>query len=104
MHDWLASARLWQAVGISAVTVVTLHLWRRLFPEDHHMQMGWMDWCGYYACVGALFLLVGSLAGWQNLTGAGLLLLLPLYPVAILGMLGKLDNTVTDIIRAVRRR
>lgn len=104
MPDWLSSSRVWQALGISAAVIVGLPVWRRLFPKEHHMQMGWMDWCGYYACIGALFVTAGFFGEWMALALAGGLLLIPLYPIAILGLLGRLDDTVTDIIHAIRRR
>lgn len=107
MNEILEALRrpaVWQALLIAGITAVVLPVWHHLFPKPHHMQMGWMDWCGYYACIGVIFIMAGGTVGWMGLMAAGMFLLLPLYPLAILGILGKLDDVLMDIVRFFRRR
>lgn len=42
--------------------------------------------------------------GWMGLMAAGTFLLFPLYPIAFLGILGKLDDVLMDVARYFRRR
>lgn len=66
--------------------------------------MNWLDWCGHFALVGIGVIFIGGLAGFEALMMAGVLLVCVLYPIAILGILGRFDEMISEIIRALRRR
>lgn len=103
-EPWLIRPDLWLIFSLATVIAIASTAWKRIKHPDEYPQMGWMDWCGHYALTGILVILVAGILGLKQLAAAGMLLLLPLYPIALLGILGKLDDTVTDIIRAIRRR
>lgn len=89
---------------LAALIAVASTTWKRIKHADECLQMSWLDWCGHYALTGILVIIAAGILGFKPLAAAGVLLLIPLYPIALLGILGKLDDAVTDIIRAIRRR
>ncbi|WP_228223316.1 hypothetical protein [Marinobacter nauticus] len=66
--------------------------------------MNWLDWCGHFALVGIFTILISAVIGMRTLAMAGLFLLVPLYPIAILGLLGKVDDVRVSFLRAWRKR
>ncbi len=104
IEPWLVRPDLWLVLSLATVITIASTAWKRIKHPDECPQMNWMDWCGHYALTGILVIIVAGVLGLKQLAAAGVLLLLPLYPIALLGILGKLDDAATDIIRAIRRR
>jgi hypothetical protein len=98
------AASFLQGVALATVIIVALTLRLRLLRHEEYKQMHWLDWCGYYALFGFLLILVGGIAGCRVVMSAGALMLLPLYPIAILGLLCKLDDMLTSFMRGWRKR
>lgn len=94
----------WWGVLLSGCIAVASTLWKRFRHADEYFQMNWMDWCGNYAVKGIITIFVGGFTGSYVIMSAGAVLLLPFYPLAILGLLGKADDIITDIARAIRKR
>ena len=94
----------WWGVSIATTIAVAVTLRIRLFRADEYRQMTWMEWCGHYALAGILTILLSAIIGWQPLSLAGTLLLFPLYPIAILGLIGKVDDMRVSFLRGLRRR
>jgi hypothetical protein len=90
-------------VGLVIVSIIGVGL-----PAYHKhkggSELSWMDWCGYYAMIGVAVLLASAFIQWPPLTTVGLFLLVPLYPIAILGIIGRLDEVRASAIRHWRRR
>jgi hypothetical protein len=98
------SPDFWWGIGIATAIAIAAALRMKLFRSDEYRQMTWMDWCGHFALIGIAVILVGGLAGFKAVTAAGVILLVGLYPIAILGLLGRFDEMISEIIRAIRRR
>lgn len=104
MSGWGVSPDFWQGLALATVIAVLAALRLKHYRADEYPQMGWMDWCGHFALVGVFTILLSAVVGWPPLTLAGLLLLFPLYPIAVLGLLGKLDDARVTLLRAWRER
>jgi len=94
----------WWGVGVATAIAAAATLRLRFFRVDEYRQMSWMDWCGHYALLGIAILLLSAFVDWQPLSVAGLLLFFPLYPIALLGVIGKLDDMRASLLRDWRRR
>jgi hypothetical protein len=92
------------AIMVSGLTAILLALEMRIFRKEIYDQTGWMDWCGYFALAGIPIILVGGILDLRILMAAGVLLLFPLYPIAILGLIGKLDDIRISLVRGWRER
>jgi len=98
------SPDFWWSLGMATVIAIAATVRLKIWWADEYPQMDWMDWCGHYALVGVFTILLSAVVDWKLLTAAGVFLLFPLYPIAILGLLGKLDDIRASIVRAIRGR
>lgn len=98
------SPDFWWSVGIATAIAVAAIARKRIKAPDEFIQMNWMDWCGHFALIGIAMVLVFGLTGADTLRNAGMLLIFALYPIAILGVLGRFDEMVSEVVRAIRRR
>lgn len=94
----------WWVIGLAVTISAASAAIKRARSPGEFLQMGWLDWCGHAAILGAITIMVSWPLGWKPLTLAGCLLLLPLYPIAILGILGRLCEAASEISRAIRKR
>lgn len=94
---------LW-ASGVAVVIAIAATLRMRIRAPDEFKLMSWMDWCGHFALTGIAMTLAFGLIGFDILRNAGMVLVFSLYPLAILGLLGRFDEMISEIIRAIRRR
>lgn len=102
---WLGAHQdFWYSILLSAVLIVAFPVWRKLRPKGYHMDMGWMDWCGYYFLRGIVVTLIGGMIDSRVVMGAGVWLMCGLYPIAILGLLGKVEDFRVTLMRAWRER
>lgn len=99
----VSTAFLWAAF-FSCAILAAIMLEMRLFRRANYNQMSWMDWCGYCALVGIPMALVGGVSGFDLIRNTGVLLLFPLYPIAFLGLIGKLDDMRVSFMRGWRKR
>ncbi|KXS55196.1 MAG: hypothetical protein AWU57_451 [Marinobacter sp. T13-3] len=98
------SSDLALAVTLSAAIASAAVLRKRIYAADEFRQMGLLDWCGHISLIGIVTILATWPIGWMPLTVAGLFLLLPLYPIAILGVAGVLVETFSDLCSLFRKR
>lgn len=103
MLSEMNSELLW-ASGISVVIAVAAVLRIRIAIPDEFELMNWMDWCGHFALIGIGVAILGGLTGARIMEVSGILLTLALYPVAILGIIGRLDQLIVEAVRLSRKR
>jgi membrane protein YqaA with SNARE-associated domain len=94
---------LW-GVGLATVIAIGMILRERSSDPESYKLTTWMEWCGRFLLVGAALTIVGGVVGWRPVTAAGLVLILPIYPVAILGLVGKLDDIRSSVVREIKKR
>ncbi len=104
MDWWGIHSDFWHSLILASVLIVAFPAWRKLRPKGYHMEMGWMDWCGYFFLRGMVLTLVGGLLDWRVVMAAGVWLMCGLYPIAVLGLLGKLEDFRVTLLRAYRER
>ncbi|WP_421862493.1 hypothetical protein [Marinobacter adhaerens] len=98
------SPDFWWGIGIATAIAVATIARKRFKAPDEFKQMSWIDWCGHFALTGIVVVLVGAVIDVKLLAGAGMILILGLYPLAILGLLGRFDEMLSEVVRAIRRR
>jgi len=91
-----------QGVALATAVIVALTLRLRLFRHSEYKQMNWLDWCGYYAMMGIPVIFLGGILDYRPILAAGVLMLFPLYPIALLGLLCKLDDMLISFVRGWR--
>lgn len=101
---WLGNPDLWLSLGLTTVIALAAVYRIRRYRPDEYPQMNWLDWCGHFALVGIFTILISAVIGMRTLAMAGLFLLVPLYPIAVLGLLGKVDDMRVSFLRAWRKR
>ncbi|WP_428398326.1 hypothetical protein [Marinobacter salarius] len=94
----------WWALGFAVAIAAGAAARKRFRAPDGFKQMDWMDWCGHFALIGIGMVLFFGLLGFDVLRNAGMFLVLSLFPIAILGLLGRFDGALSELIRAIRRR
>lgn len=103
MASHISSDFWWALIIATAIALISV-LRLKLVHPDSYRQMNWMDWCGHFALTGVFVIILSVFSPWAPTVDAGVLLLFPLYPIAVLGLLGKLDDVITVLLRAIRRR
>lgn len=98
------SPDFWWSVGIATTIAVAAIARKRIKAPDEFKQMSWIDWCGHFALVGMGVIFLGGLIGVEMVLAAGVFLVCSLYPIAILGVVGRLDQFIVEAARLFRRR
>ena len=98
------SPDFWWSLGVATVIAIAATVRLKIWRADEYPQMDWMDWCGHCALVGILTIFSTAIIDWEILRAAGVFLLIPLYPIALLGLLCKLDDMLTSFVRGWRKR
>lgn len=104
MDDIPNATTLWVSVIIAALIIVAEIIRKRITDRDHYNQMTWMDWCGHFALIGIGVVLISGILDVKTILFSGIILICALYPIAILGTFGRLDDAATELYRAIRRR
>jgi hypothetical protein len=98
------SPDFWWSLGVATVIAIAATVRLKIWRADECPQMDWMDWCMHCALVGILTIFSTAIIDWEILRAAGVFLLIPLYPIALLGLLCKLDDMLTSFMRGWRKR
>lgn len=98
------SPDFWWAIGIAATICIAAITRKRIKAPVEFKQMSWMDWCGHFALIGIGVIFLGGFTGIRVLLASGLILVLALYPIAILGIIGRLDQFIVEAARLFRKR
>ncbi|MDF0750269.1 hypothetical protein NLU14_08505 [Marinobacter sp. 71-i] len=94
----------WAGIILAVIIVAASVAWKRVKAADEFSQMSWMDWCGRFALQGVGVIFLGGIFDWMPLMAAGVFMVCSLYLIAILGLLGRFDEMISEIVRAIRRR
>lgn len=94
----------WAGIIIAVLIMAASTAWKRIKCADEFSHMSWMDWCGRFALQGIGVIFLGGFLDWDALMAAGVFMVCCLYPIAFLGLLGRADEMISEIVRAIRRR
>ncbi len=94
----------WWSIGLAVTVAVAAAVRKKVKHPDEFRQMNWMDWCGHFALVGIGVIFLGGFIGVEMVMAAGIFLVFALYPIAILGIIGRLDQFIVEAVRLFRKR